>query len=236
MRVALVDMDDTLVDYRWEENLARDTVWAQHLPHMERDAWRIHYRRAKVEARMVYPLPCAEGYTDRLRRALWHAVPASAPPDERLVQACERTYWQCRYASVTPLPGARELLDALRAPYDKLLLCTMGATDVQTRRAARVGIGSAFDAICTSEAAGVGKDEWPAFLGGHWRGAYSYLMVSDTCDPDLRSAARQGMRTAWLRRPGSGSQPSALAHGFRADCAADNLPDLTEAILALAPC
>ncbi|MFF4806028.1 HAD family hydrolase [Streptomyces sp. NPDC001351] len=201
MRIALIDLDDTLLDYRTEEDNARDAVWSVHLPGIELAVWQRIYDRTKRRLRADGRLPSTAAYTERFRLSVRQARAAGAdcPADEAFVRRCEATYWARRDAVTTLLPGAEELLSAVRDQYQEIVLCTVGTTDNQRRRIAAAGLADSFDALRTSEMTGVGKDQWPLFLGPHWRGDAHYLAVSDSYNPDLSSAKRFGMRTAWLR-------------------------------------
>lgn len=201
MRTALVDLDDTLLDYRAEEDHGRDAVRARQLPGADPRLWQHLYRRAKLEIRAQTPLPTSDSHFRRLARALEllqiHGVQCRT--DEKFVRECENDYWEAREAAVRLLPGSRNLLDVLHARCDRTILCTLGTQRRQSRRLKIAGLDDAFDTVLTSDTTRVGKDHWPTFLGTHWCEEDSYLVVSDTYDPDLRHAARIGMCTAWVR-------------------------------------
>lgn len=203
MRVALVDLDDTLVDYRSEEESGWQAVRRECLDEVPLDVWSTVYRRAKLAQRASGPAT-ARSYVDRFALAVasLRDLGYGTPSEMSFIEHCNAVYWSARYACVRPLHGAELLLAVLRAESSRVLLCTSGATVHQVRRLRTAGLDGVFDAVITSEQAGRGKDDWPAFLGRWWNPDNEYLAISDSFEPDLSAALRCGMHTAWIRGEG----------------------------------
>lgn len=105
-----------------------------------------------------------------------------------------------------PLPGARELLLALRdVPAMKLGLITNGFTRLQRLRLARTGLAEVFDCVAISEELGVAKPHRAIFdhtleqLGVVDRARV--LMVGDRLETDILGARNAGLQSCWLRNP-----------------------------------
>jgi len=197
-RVALVDLDDTLIDYRAEEDHAVEALRGDVAGDLPAQVWRSLYRDAKQVQRSHQPLPGPATYRhrfevfgDRLRdhHVVRHRIGAAE---------LERRYWQARYAAVTPLDGAGELLGVLGRRYDDVVVCTVGLQARQQDRLRIAGLASLVTGLVSSEVAGVGKDDWPRFLGSRWDPGARYLAISDALRPDLFFAAEVGMTTAWI--------------------------------------
>lgn len=128
-----------------------------------------------------------------------------------------------------PLPGARELLLALRAvPGMKLGLITNGFTRLQRLRLARTGLAEVFDCVAISEELGVAKPHRAIFdhtleqlrVADRER----VLMVGDRLETDILGARNAGLRSCWLRNPAT-PHGSAVA-GLQPDHVIDHLDAL----------
>jgi len=106
------------------------------------------------------------------------------------------------------LPGARELMTEL-APSYKLALLTNGAPDLQREKIASSGLESFFQAIAVSGEHGVGKPKPEIFdcllteLGVSGNEA---VMVGNSLERDIAGARNAGIRSIWIRVPGSEEQ------------------------------
>lgn len=104
-----------------------------------------------------------------------------------------------------PLPGARELLLALRALPLKLGLITNGFTRLQRLRLERTGLAQVFDCVSISEDLGVAKPHRAIFDHTLERLDVSdrdrVLMVGDRLETDILGARDAGLKTCWLRNP-----------------------------------
>lgn len=103
------------------------------------------------------------------------------------------------------LPGARELITQLSGQYS-LALLTNGAPDLQREKIAATGLEPLFKAIAVSGEYGIGKPKPEIFnhlmeeLGVS---AGESIMVGNSLERDIAGARNAGIRSIWIRVPGS---------------------------------
>ncbi len=103
------------------------------------------------------------------------------------------------------LPGAREMVAQLSTAY-KIALLTNGAPDLQREKIEASGLGEFFNAIAVSGEHGIGKpkpeifDRLLAELGVTPEEA---VMVGNSLERDIAGARNAGIRSIWIRVPGS---------------------------------
>jgi len=122
------------------------------------------------------------------------------------------------------LPGARELMTELASTH-RLALLTNGAPDLQREKIAASGLGSFFHAIAVSGEHGIGKPKPEIFhrlLGELGVTPEESVMVGNSLERDIAGARNAGIRSIWIRVPGSEEQ-------------ADVTPDYTITSLAEIP-
>jgi putative hydrolase of the HAD superfamily len=106
------------------------------------------------------------------------------------------------------LPGARELMAELSLNYN-LALLTNGAPDLQREKIAASGLESFFKAIAVSGEHGIGKPKPEIFhrlLGELGVSAEEAVMVGNSLERDIAGARNAGIRSIWIRVPGSEEQ------------------------------
>jgi putative hydrolase of the HAD superfamily len=106
------------------------------------------------------------------------------------------------------LPGARELMAELATSY-KLALLTNGAPDLQREKIAASGLESFFQAIAVSGEHGIGKPKPEIFhrlLAELGVSADEAVMVGNSLERDIAGARNAGIRSIWIRVPGSEEQ------------------------------
>jgi 5'-nucleotidase len=129
-----------------------------------------------------------------------------------------------------PLPGARELLLALRVLPLKLALITNGFTRLQRLRLQRTGLAQVFDCVAISEELGVAKPHRAIFdhtlrqLGSNDRSRV--LMVGDRLETDILGGRDAGLQTCWLRNPAT--PHTGTVEGVQPDCVVDSLEALRD--------
>ena len=105
----------------------------------------------------------------------------------------------------TPLPGARELVDALSGRVG-LGIITNGFTDLQTVRLERTGFIGHFSPLVISEEVGVAKPDVAIFDHAlaemDHPERHKVLMVGDNPYADIRGGLDAGLHTCWLNRDG----------------------------------
>lgn len=106
----------------------------------------------------------------------------------------------------TPLPGAKELLDALTGRA-KLGIITNGFTELQAIRLQRTGMSEYFDHVIISEEVGVAKPDHGIFayaldkMGNPAKNRV--LMVGDNPHSDILGGLNFGIETCWLNATGA---------------------------------
>ena len=106
------------------------------------------------------------------------------------------------------LPGARELMAGLATSY-KLALLTNGAPDLQREKIAASGLESFFQAIAVSGEHGIGKPKPEIFhrlLAELGVTADEAVMVGNSLERDIAGSRNAGIRSIWIRVPGSEEQ------------------------------
>lgn len=201
----LIDLDDTLLDYRGEKRAAVRALWGLLPRYVDAERWARVYRGAKDRARVLRPGADEGQY--RVRLALAFAT-VGRRPDEAFLDRALARYWQARYASVRLVPGATRVLAHLARRCEALVLCTHGIGARQRDRLDRAGIAGAFTDVRISGEVGATKDDWAAFLGPLYDPRARYLVISDRADPDLIAADRLGMETVLVG--GDGAEPAGL--------------------------
>lgn len=106
------------------------------------------------------------------------------------------------------LPGARELVSSLSETHGIALL-TNGAPDLQREKIAASGLEGFFKAIAVSGEHGIGKPRPEIFhrlLGEMAVSPSEALMVGNSLERDIAGARNAGIRSVWIRVPGSEEQ------------------------------
>ena len=103
------------------------------------------------------------------------------------------------------LPGAREVIAQLSTSY-KIALLTNGAPDLQREKIEATGLGEFFKAIAVSGEYGVGKPKPEIFerlLAELGVTPEEAVMVGNSLERDIAGARNAGIRSIWIRVPGS---------------------------------
>ena len=103
------------------------------------------------------------------------------------------------------LPGARELIAQLSLEFS-LALLTNGAPDLQREKIAATGLEQFFKAVAVSGEHGIGKPKPEIFyrlLGELGMTASEVIMVGNSLERDIAGARNAGIRSIWIRVPGS---------------------------------
>jgi len=129
-------------------------------------------------------------------------------PSEEAAVMLSSEFASTRRARQRLLPGARELMTELATSY-KLALLTNGAPDLQREKIAASGLESFFQAIAVSGEHGIGKPKPEIFhllLSELGVSPDEAVMVGNSLERDIAGAENAGIRSIWIRVPGSEEQ------------------------------
>jgi len=103
------------------------------------------------------------------------------------------------------MPGAREIIAKLSPTY-RIALLTNGAPDLQREKIEASGLGDQFHAIAISGEYGIGKPNPEIFhrlLAELHISPEEALMVGNSLERDISGARNAGIRSIWIKVPGS---------------------------------
>ncbi|HEY8313709.1 MAG TPA: HAD family hydrolase [Candidatus Baltobacteraceae bacterium] len=138
----------------------------------------------------------------RLRARLWNnALGAVGLDDETLAERSAANYNLYRKKHLTLFPGARDLLQRLRAGGKKLGLVTNGFAETHREKIAILRVGDLFDAIFIADEVGMLKPDPLLFAHACTKlecaPAHS-AMIGDRYERDIRGAHEAGLYTIWM--------------------------------------
>jgi putative hydrolase of the HAD superfamily len=215
VRAVLCDLDDTLFDHTHASRCAigelyrsvpgfscwsADEFTSRHREmletlHLEVLAGRLSISHARIE---------------RFKRLL---TAANVAEPERVAQECARSYRRAYETSWQPLPGAEQLLSALKARGLRTAVVTNNLASEQRSKLASCGLAGHVDALVTSEEVGVQKPDPRIFQVALDRlgvTAEESVMVGDAWATDVEGARAAGVRPIWLNRFGGRSPDAAV--------------------------
>lgn len=201
MKAVLFDLDGTLYAYDPCHRAGLDAAYEVLSARLDlaRPAFEALYERARGE-RFRHLGEVAAAHSRELYFKFLVEELADLP-DVRLSLAAHDAYWEGYLAEMEPLPGCRELLEAL-APRARLGLVTNLTTNVQLRKLVRLGLEATFEVIVTSEEAGADKPHPACFRLARERlglPAHELVMIGDDLERDVLGADRVGIPSVWLR-------------------------------------
>jgi putative hydrolase of the HAD superfamily len=213
-RAALVDLDDTLFDHQahrrealteLRESMASlSRVTLADLEHSHEE----HLQRTHIailDGRLALP----QARLERMRAVLADfGVQAS---DAELAD-CERAYRRGYDREWRAVPGARELLQALRGLGVWIGVVTNGLWAEQTNKMRMLALDGAVDELITSERVGHRKPARQFFEHAVARAgaaASECVVIGDLWEIDIQGALGMGMDAIWLNRYGRTGGPAA---------------------------
>lgn len=141
-----------------------------------------------------------------------------APWAEKLGQtagALNSAFMQAMADICTPLPGATELITALKGRA-KLGIITNGFTQLQQIRLERTGFAEVFSSLVISEQVGVAKPHIDIFNHAFAQMGHppkqQILMVGDNPHADIQGGINAGIDTCWLNRHGAARPQGITPH------------------------
>jgi HAD superfamily hydrolase (TIGR01509 family) len=213
-RASFFDLDDTLFDHQTHRREALTAVAqtfeplrgislvqleSSHEAHLQR----IHH------AVLNGQLSVTQARMERMRGLLRDF---GIEPDDIQVEACERTYRAAYDRQWRAVPGARQLLAALRGLGIWIGVITNGLWSEQTGKLRALGLESAVDDIIVSETVGSRKPARSFFEYALGRAAVEptqCVVVGDLWEVDIQGALEMGLDSIWLNRYERRSVPTA---------------------------
>jgi putative hydrolase of the HAD superfamily len=217
VKVLLIDLDDTLLDYSGGVDECWLSACTAHATPIGLDA-------AAVMAAILRTRRWFWGDPDRHRRertqmlGAWRKIVAGALEEIGVrsgdLAACiAEDFAERRWARMALFPGARETLRELRRRGIPLALVTNGDASHQRRKIAQHDLAQFFDAIVIEGEFGVGKPDESVYrhalstLGASPSEAW---MVGDNLEWDVAAPQRLGLGGIWIDAEGRGV-PAPLA-------------------------
>ncbi len=210
---AMIDLDNTLAD-----RAAGVSAWVNEFV----DA---HGLRVDAAARILEL--DNDGYSDRVGvfETIRREFELAAPVDRLLAEYRERIVELTRLT-----PGAEGALRSLRARGAVIVIVSNGSSGQQHAKIDRLGLRPLVDAVCISDEVGVAKPDpriFHAAASSVGRQLNEVLtaawMIGDSPLHDIAGARRLGIRTAWLRRHRTWTDP-----GVTPTVTLDSLADLCD--------
>lgn len=215
--IVLVDLDDTLLDFKKAEAIAISKIFV-HFGIEPTEELIAHYSRINqqhwemLEEGLVSREQVLRGRFEQFFGEL--GVEASATKAQQLYESnlAIGHYFK---------PGAPEMLESLRGGY-RLFICSNGTSAVQAGRIGSAGIGDRFERIFISEELGANKPDAEYFERCFAQIPQFHrertIIVGDSLTSDIRGGINAGIKTCWYN-PGH-RQPS---ESIRADYETDDL-------------
>lgn len=208
MRLVLIDIDNTLLDFDAYVRQAIAGGFAHfglkpYEPYMEEVFHRENNKLWRQLEQGDLTLP-------ELERIRWNKVFAALDMDFD-GPTFERYFRAAIYDSAIPVDGAREMLDGLRGRFT-LAAASNGPYDQQLHRLELAGMKDCFDAFFISERMGASKPS-PAFFDAAFREINQgraqpftpaeTAIIGDTLTSDMAGGRGYGLKTVYYRRPGA---------------------------------
>ena len=129
--------------------------------------------------------------------------------------ALNSAFMQAMADICTPLPGATELIGALKGRVNMGII-TNGFTELQQIRLERSGFADVFSPLVISEQVGVAKPHIDIFNHAFAQMGHPpkqhILMVGDNPHADIQGGINAGIDTCWLNRHGAAAPEGITAH------------------------
>jgi HAD superfamily hydrolase (TIGR01549 family) len=204
-RAVLFDLDDTLFDHSHSGRSGLAALQEVHeqlrqhpLDWLELEAYRL-LEELHVDV-LGGRLSIDKARAERMRRLL--RLGGGSPTDEEAQRAADH-YRAVYQSSRSPVPGAVELLEAIKRRGAQVAIVTNNLTDEQRDKLECCGLDHLTDVLVTSEEVGETKPNAAIFEVALIRtgcGADAAVMVGDSWTADVLGAHAAGIRAVWLNR------------------------------------
>lgn len=218
IKMVWIDLDDTLIDFRNNSRAALrrifqtrslDTLWP--CPEAWTEAYEGHNRPLWVD----YAAGRIDGASLRMERFRRPLVDAGMTDSEaRALSAhLDSEYLDFLAEESSLLPGAREMLVAIRAKGLRTGILSNGFADVQHRKIAHAGLDGLIDVTVLSDDIGVNKPHPELFAHAQSRTPWpsspcAQMMVGDNPSTDVAGALNAGWKAIWFNPAGLPGTPS----------------------------
>lgn len=199
--IVLLDLDDTILDFRQGERRAIAQTLTQFGlgPEPEVLERYHHINRAHWERLERGEITREEVLTGRFR-TLFQELGKSVDP-----VACARTYEKNLSNQHDFLPGALEALESLRGSF-RLFLASNGTASVQHRRLTDANLYRFFEGVFISQEIGFNKPSIEYFSGCFAKipnfSREKAVMVGDSLTSDILGGKNAGISTVWVNPQG----------------------------------
>jgi putative hydrolase of the HAD superfamily len=224
-RALLIDIDDTVVDWMGPARDAVISAVATHRSLAGSEPERLADRFLEIVEETHALWMAGELTVDQLRAMRIRRLVNESGGAE--LDSCEADELASAYrvaylVACRPVAGAPELLAEVRRRGVRVVAVTNNSVAEQEGKLRSTGTRHLFDALVTSEAAGVSKPN-PAIFERALRAANATadesIMLGDSWESDVMGAVASGLAAAWLDRRGTGvpdpSVPVLVLAGLR---------------------
>lgn len=210
VKVVWIDLDDTLIDFHANSRAALSRLYT--LEGFDRlwpspEAWIEAYEGHNIPLWVDYSVGNISTATLRLERFRRPLTDAGMPDAEALAIAprLDPLYLDLLAEERRLIPGATELLDALRARGLMVGVLSNGFAEVQYRKIARAGLTDKIDRVVLSDDIGITKPDTRLFRHAQTLTPYphtpgAHLMIGDNPATDIGGALAAGWKAIWFNR------------------------------------
>lgn len=238
MPVLLCDLDDTLFDH---ERATREALADLRLNYQVLSTWSLDEldvrHRHLLETLHIEVLAGRSTIDDARRERFGRLLTQAGVQDPVAAATLAATYREVYASNWQPVPGALELLQAIRDAGHIVVVVTNNGVAEQRLKLERCRIGEWIEHLVTSEEVGVSKPAPGIFADALARvdaAPSDAVMLGDAWEADVEGARRVGITPVWFNRHGRPSPDPTVAELASLEPAGEALAVLLRAGLAKA--
>ena len=195
----LLDLDDTLYDYKGLEKRARQSVedYAEKVLQLDRNRFCEAFREGREAVKQQLPYVAAGHnrllYYQKALEIMNYRVKSSA-------LELEEVYWNYMLEHMKLNKGVIELLEFAKKKGWKIGICTDLTAQIQLRKIRKLDLEQWIDCLVTSEEVGVEKPNIKIFqicLSKMGLESKEVLYIGDSYYRDVEGALNAGMKVVW---------------------------------------